>query len=350
MRGFRIRCFLAAVMLLLCACNGEPASSTDPTALPAEPELLRLEIAIMPDKTDYVLGERFDPAGLIVNAIMSDGSVLKDVAWSVDENLVLMTNTTEVPIRYNGKSVPLPIRVRHPGNVDEYAVANYPTLEDSPLKGKSFFWLGSSVTLGASSLNESMADFIAKKYDCLCIKEAVSGTTLADYKENSYVERLDAYLAAADRPAHMDAVIVQLSTNDQNEPEKFGIVTSKEVTAPEAFDTATTFGAMEYIIARVQETWGCPVLFYTNPPTGRSSYMDMVFGLYEIATKWDVEVIDLFIDSEFNSLPTEEQRDLWMTDKIHPTKAGYRDWWLPKFEETLLRLDEVTDSLKEEVR
>ena len=344
MRGFRIWCFLAAVMLLLCACTGEPASSTDPTALPAEPELLRLEIAVMPDKTDYVLGESFDPAGLVVNAIMSDGSVLQDVAWSVDENLVLMTNTTEVPVCYNGKSVQLPIRVRHPGNVDEYAVANFPTLEDSPLKGKTFFWLGSSVTLGSGALNESMADFISKKYDCACIKEAVSGTTLATYKADSYVDRLNAYLEADGKDINVHAVIVQLSTNDQNEPEKFGIVTSDDVRSPADFDTATTFGAMEYIIATMQETWDCPVLFYTNPPTGRSSYMDMVFGLYDIAAKWDVEVIDLFMDLEFNDLPTEEQRKLWMTDKIHPTKAGYRDWWLPKFEEALLNLDEITES------
>ena len=153
----------------------------------------------MPDKTDYVLGEPFDPTGLVVNAIMSDGSVEENVSWTVDESLVLMTNTTEIQIRYNGKSVQLPIRVLHPGNVDEYAVANFPTLEDSPLAGRTFFWLGSSVTVGSNALNESMADFIAKKYSCTCIKEAVSGTTLATYKKNSYVERLDAYLALAEK-------------------------------------------------------------------------------------------------------------------------------------------------------
>lgn len=66
--------------------------------------------------------------------------------------------------------------------------------------------------------------------------------------------------------------------------------------------------------------------------------MTMVLGLYDIAAKWDIEVIDMFMDLNFNSIPTEEQRKLWMADKIHPTKAGYRDWWLPKFEEALLEL------------
>lgn len=27
--------------------------------------------------------------------------------------------------------------------------------------------------------------------------------------------------------------------------------------------------------------------------------------------------------------------DVFMADAIHPTKAGYRDWWLPKFYEVL---------------
>ena len=330
---------LALAVTLLSACTGGPVNDTDPIPPPTEPELLHLEIAAMPDKTDYVLGEPFDPTGLVVNAIMSDGSVEENVSWAVDESLVLMTNTTEIQIRYNGKSVQLPIRVLHPGNVDEYAVANFPTLEDSPLAGRTFFWLGSSVTVGSNALNESMADFIAKKYRCTCIKEAVSGTTLATYKKNSYVERLDAYLASTDRPEHVDAVIVQLSTNDQYRPEDFGVVTPSEVRDPAAFDTATTFGAMEYIIATAKGEWDCPVLFYANPPTERSSYMDMVLGLYEIAVKWDVCVIDMYMDLEFQSIPTPEQKKLWMTDKIHPTKAGYRDWWLPKFEEALLDLE-----------
>ena len=49
--------------------------------------------------------------------------------------------------------------------------------------------------------------------------------------------------------------------------------------------------------------------------------------------------IDMNLDLSFNAQPTEEQRSLWMVDKIHPSRAGYRDWWLPKFEEALLNLE-----------
>ena len=106
------------------------------------------------------------------------------------------------------------------------------------------------------------------------------------------------------------------------------------ITDSTAFDTATTFGAIEYIIARVRETWDCPIYFYTNPPTGNPAYGTMVKGLYQIAEKWNVTVIDLYSDEAFNDI-TEAERALYMSDPIHPTKAGYREWWLPKFEEAL---------------
>ena len=60
----------------------------------------------------------------------------------------------------------------------------------------------------------------------------------------------------------------------------------------------------------------------------------MVEGLYQIAEKWNVTVIDLYSDEAFNDI-TEAERTLYMSDPIHPTKAGYREWWLPKFEEAL---------------
>ena len=61
----------------------------------------------------------------------------------------------------------------------------------------------------------------------------------------------------------------------------------------------------------------------------------MVDALYEIAEKWEITIIDMYRDEAFNDI-TEAQKILYMTDTIHATKAGYRDWWLPKFEEALL--------------
>ena len=30
------------------------------------------------------------------------------------------------------------------------------------------------------------------------------------------------------------------------------------------------------------------------------------------------------------------KKDLYMADRIHPTKAGYRDWWGPEIERQIL--------------
>lgn len=62
----------------------------------------------------------------------------------------------------------------------------------------------------------------------------------------------------------------------------------------------------------------------------------MVECLDEIAAKWGITVIDLNRDADFNAISAEE-RDLYMADDIHPTRAGYSVWWLPEFEAALLK-------------
>lgn len=58
------------------------------------------------------------------------------------------------------------------------------------MRGKRILFLGSSVTKGACTLNQSMADDIAARDGAVVTKEAVSGTTLATVKKNSYLERI----------------------------------------------------------------------------------------------------------------------------------------------------------------
>ena len=123
-----------------------------------------------------------------------------------------------------------------------------------------------------------MADFFAKKWSCTSVKEAVSGTTLSTKAPNSYVERFEKYLQSADRAEHLDGFICQLSTNDTRYPDDLGIIMPAFITGSDAFDTATTFGAMEYIIAKAKETWDCPVYFYTNPPYSNAGALEASFA------------------------------------------------------------------------
>lgn len=340
-KNFMISAVLG-ILLVLSACADRPPDrqgdsiSDPPDEVSSDISAVwKLSIAQPPEKLEYEEGETFDPAGVVIDAKMKDGSILENVAYEgiiVDQPLT--RTSLFAKFVYGGETVEQNIKVTLKGNREEYSVASTQEIADSPLEGKVIFWLGSSVTEGASSGQESMADFLAKKHGAQCIKEAVSGTTLANRANSSYVSRLDQYLASDERAGHVDAFICQLSTNDKGFPDGFGVVTPADVRDAAAFDTATTFGAMEYIIATAKDTWDCPVYFYTNPPMGDENYETMVQSLEEIAEKWGVTIIDLYRDQAFNDI-SEEERALYMADSIHPTKAGYREWWLPKFEETL---------------
>lgn len=321
---------IAIFALPLVACNNNDAS------------IQSIEIVKPADKAVYEQGEFFDDTGMIVDATLSDGTIVKNVDFKCMKKTALTPQDSVVTIAYGGKKVNFKITVRYKGNNDIYSVANTPALESSELSGKTIFFLGSSVTYGSGSEGEAMGEFIAKRNACTVIKEAVPGTTLADIDNpigKSYVKRLDEYINSDDCASNIDIFVCQLSTNDMN-ADAFGTVTADNVTEISAFDKATTYGAMEYVIARVTQKWSCPIMFYTNNKISNTNYAAMVEAAHALEKKYTkVSVLDLYNDAEFNAI-TDEQRALYMTDSIHPTKAGYRDWWLPEFESMLIEIED----------
>lgn len=222
-----------------------------------------------------------------------------------------------------------------PGNAEQYSVENAPVNADSPLAGKTIVFLGSSVVYGSDSMGESMADFIGKMDNVNVVKEAVSGTTLVDKEfqgKASYITRMK----QLDPSMTPDAFVVQLSTNDATQKKPLGEISDSF--SMDDFDTQTVTGAIEYIIAYVRETYNCPVVFFTGTKydgqRGAAEYEAMVARLQEIQKKWDIGVIDLWNDPEMLSV-SQEDYSLYMSNGIHPTRAGYRDWWTPKFESYL---------------
>lgn len=225
-----------------------------------------------------------------------------------------------------------------PGNAESYNLENIEAKSDSPLKGKNILFLGSSVTVGASSFGISFADYIGKIDGVNVTKEAVSSTTLVDEwsimaflstgNGDSYISRLN----DVDINQKFDMVVCQLSTNDATQKKELGTISDSEKL--EDFDTKTITGAMEYIICYSKENWGCPVVFYTGSYYESDEYAAMVDRLVELQDKWEIGVVNLYDDKEFNDID-EETYDFYMHDKIHPTKAGYLEWWTPAIEEVL---------------
>ncbi len=217
------------------------------------------------------------------------------------------------------------------GNYGEYSLKDTASVSDSPINGKTVIFLGSSVTFGYGSLGVSFADFLEKTDGITSVKEAVSGTTLVDSNSNSYVSRMK----KIDKNINADAFVCQLSTNDATKEMPLGdISVGFDV---DGFDTQTVAGAIEYIIAYVKETWNCPVVFYTQAKYDSEHYAKMVDILLEIQKKWNITVIDLWNNDEINSI-TDEERKIYLVDHIHPTKAGYKEWWLPEFQKCLYEI------------
>ena len=215
---------------------------------------------------------------------------------------------------------------REAGNSETYDFDRIERLEGNPLEGKHLAVLGSSVTYGAASLQNSLGEYFQQRFGMELTKEAVSGTTLADKGGSSYVDRIK----NIDKDADIDLFICQLSTNDASLNCPLG-----DISKDGNFDVTTTTGAMEYIITYARETWNCPVLFYTGSYYDSADYKAMVDRLMELKDKYDIGVLDLYHSKKFNDI-TPEQRELYMHDDIHPTKAGYREWWCPEMEKQLL--------------
>lgn len=85
------------------------------------------------------------------------------------------------------------------------------------------------------------------------------------------------------------------------------------------------------------------MIFYTNPRYDSELYGEMVGILKEAETKWGISVIDMWNDAGLNAA-LNKNTALYMSDKIHPTKAGYLEIWTPFMEKT------VFEVMKEEAK
>ena len=178
------------------------------------------------------------------------------------------------------------------------------------LTGKTVLFLGSSVTYGYASGGVSFVDFMADICGIDAIKEAVSGTTLADINEKSYVSRLK----NIDKNTKIDLFICQLSTNDATKNVEFSEVEK----------------AIRFILEYAKKTFGCPCAFYTGTYFENEAYLRMIDLLYSLQKEYDFYILDLYNDDEMRSVDKEKYKS-YMHDHIHPSLNGYKEWWTPKF-------------------
>ncbi|MFD1431540.1 SGNH/GDSL hydrolase family protein [Lacticaseibacillus yichunensis] len=221
-----------------------------------------------------------------------------------------------------------------PGNAAQFLPENAEKHLGTSLEGAPIAFLGSSITLGAGSLDRSYVDFLAAQYGVEAVKSAVNGTTLADADDASYIARLKRDIPTAQ---HFAALVVQLSTNDGRRGCPVGAIA--DGSSADAFDPHTTIGAIEFILAYAKAHWDCPVLFYTclRDPA-ETDYTELVEKLIALQAKWHFAILDLHGDAAVAEETAAQPAS--MLDDAHPTMMGYRDIWTPRFAaalETLLK-------------
>ncbi|OHR52967.1 MULTISPECIES: SGNH/GDSL hydrolase family protein [unclassified Staphylococcus] len=214
------------------------------------------------------------------------------------------------------------------GNKDEFKPNKNYLDKNSNLKNKRILFLGSSITYGAASKGNSFVEFLNKEYGVNTIKEAQSGTTLAGKQDTSYIERLKSNVSTKNV---LDGFVCQLSTNDGRFNKPIGSIS--ESYSIHDFDTETTIGAIEFIIAYVKENWACPVIFYTCIRDTDPYYEFLINELFKIKTKWHIHIIDVWGDKQINKLAKYDKT--MMADDAHPTLKGYRYLYTPIFSKKL---------------
>ncbi len=178
------------------------------------------------------------------------------------------------------------------------------------LKNKTVLFLGSSVTFGSTLQGVSFADMMVEACGIKMIKEAVSGTTLADINEKSYLSRLK----KIDKNQKVDLFICQLSTND----------------AWQNIDLQKTEDAVRDIVGYVKSSFHCPIVFFTGTYFESQHYEQMIEMLFSLQKECDFLILNLWSDPEMLSV-SKTDYERYMADSVHPTLVGYREWWTPKF-------------------
>ena len=193
--------------------------------------------------------------------------------------------------------------------------------------------------------------------------------SLTKYERSYVCQLLDAIYDIGNKP--IDKVFIQLSTNDigqyttssYDEHLPFGTVLANNIRDIDSFDITTSFGALEYMVAKIKQQWpNAEVVIFScwmmdsdwalYQSSGKtwddfvadfsdqsnydnvSEYAKMRLGLMQIVEKWDTHFIDAWADYEANRV-LNENHSIYKSDTVHMYEAGYERVAFPAFRELL---------------
>ena len=84
------------------AANSTYSTSFKVTVIDPAPELTGIEVTKLPDKTTYAKRESFDPTGMVISGLYSDGSTAEVTGYKVTGYNALKTGTQTLTVTYEG--------------------------------------------------------------------------------------------------------------------------------------------------------------------------------------------------------------------------------------------------------
>lgn len=198
---------------------------------------------------------------------------------------------------------------------------------------------GDSIAFGKGSNGYSYADMFAESHNMLITNKAVGGGSLAsgidgchpiaqsviDNVNNSY-----------------DYIILDGGLNDYYFSAPLGSVSPKKETN---FDMNTTCGALEQMLSHIKKTCPNSKIFFVSVHkidiTSKKNDLGLTYTDYKnaidsICKKYGVNIID-FYNKPFDWSMTDKGNGIHPDgDGIHPTEEGYRKYYLPLLEKSIV--------------
>ena len=205
-----------------------------------------IQVKTMPATTKYMVGDRFDPAGMSLK-LMKNGAEVKDVPLdqcTITPNGPLTSDNTEITVSYRGFTAKIPVQVSEPSTVMTHA-----EIKDLPYK--IIYKKGENFEAAGATYLATFDDGKLQEYDItpeMCSmpdmsesgEKTVTVTTLGLDKKLTFTVTVDSDAVPID-PNYEQASAIDSSYNGGN----------KSTTAPETGDTTTpiVISAVEMLLA-----------------------------------------------------------------------------------------------------
>lgn len=217
------------------------------------------------------------------------------------------------------------------------------------LKGKVIKNAGDSIAAGDGNANKGYAEIFAEMFGCVCTDYAKGGATItkALNPTNNICSQIDTIMS--DGGSEPDFLLINGRTNDMNstyvDTFALGTITSGYDTTNLNYDLSTFTGSLEYIFAKVRQSWGdVKILFVSVHKMGSRDLVKQETlhnRTLEVCKKWSIDVVNVYDEGELNtnlpsmykySNPTEANP---LGDKTHPNQAGYEYAYIPLLKDVI---------------